>query len=368
MNALKLMIPKSEVRFLFDVSSFAEGIGLLKSSGYSSVPVVSKTGAYVGVVSDKDFLNYYMKANGGDQSFYHRMVIRDVMSDGRGKPINVNSEIDDELLSSMEQNFVSVIDDTGRFLGIITRREIIRFLKEESALGGGFSLQPQGATASQMELALNQIERKASQLEMFFRMYEAGMKEICIRLETINDLLSFKYNREPLQQMENRLKDPKSIMGKLARKNLPPTMDAMRNNLFDIAGVRVICSYVEDVYEFKKYLAGQRDLVIMREKDYIKNPKPNGYRSLHLIVSVPVNFLEATQMIPVEIQFRTKPMDYWASLEHDLRYKPVYNHASVDISGTLLKISEELDHVEQEMQELARLLSKEDSDIFEEES
>lgn len=359
MEALKLMIPKKDVKYLYDISNFAEGMGMLRSSGYSSIPVIRRDGTYAGVVSDKDFLNIYMDSE--SKSFYNRLRIRDIMKPGKGAPINVNSNIDDVLLSSMEQNFVSVIDDMNQFIGIITRREIIRFLKEQgnfSGLGGTYQIIGQ-ASAQQMELAMNDIEKKAAQLEMFFTMYEAGMKEICVRLETINNLLSFKYNREPLQQMESRLKDSKSIMGKLARKNLPPTLDAMRTHLFDIAGVRVICSYVDDVYAFEKYLSEQKDLSILAEKDYIKNPKPNGYRSLHLVVTVPVYFLEATQLVPVEIQFRTKPMDYWASLEHDLKYKPVYNNTDIDISAQLLEISEQLDSVEGKMQALAKLLNQE---------
>ena len=355
------MIPKKNVKYLYDISQFAEGMGLLRSSGFSSVPVIRRDGTYAGVVSDKDFLNTYMDQK--DRNFYHKLQIHDIMPDMAGLPINVNANIDELLLSSMEQNFVSVVDDTYQFVGIITRREIIRFLKEEGDMQEKakqtFEIISKPASPEQMEIALNQIEQKVTQMEMFFTMYESGMKEICIRLETINDLLSFKYNRQPLQQMESRIKDTKSIIGKLARKNLPFTVEAMRLNLHDIAGVRVICSYVEDVYEFKDYLASQKDLIILAEKDYIKNPKPNGYRSLHLVVSVPVCFLEATQYVPVEIQFRTQPMHYWASLEHDLKYKPVYNRDDIDISAELSEISEELDAVELRMQKLAKLLSKE---------
>lgn len=361
MEALKLMIPKSDVKYLYDISNFAEGLGLLRSSGYTSIPVIQRDGTYAGVVSDKDFLNVYMDSK--SDSFSNRLRIKDIMQPERGRPINVNSNIDDVLLSSMEQNFVSVVDDLNHFIGIITRREIIRFLKEQGDFSGFVEdtyriVENSAGNASRMQLALNNIEKQAAQMEMFFTMYEAGMKEICIRLETINELLSYKYNREPLQQMESRIKDTKSILGKLARKNLPPTMDAIRTNLFDIAGVRVICSYVDDVYEIARYLSEQKDLNILAEKDYIKNPKPNGYRSLHLIITVPVYFLEATQLVPVEIQLRTKPMDYWASLEHDLKYKPVQNFADIDISSQLLEISEQLDNVEEKMQQLAALLER----------
>ena len=357
MEALRLMIPKKDVKVLYDVSKFAEGMGMLQACGYTAVPVISREGKYVGVVSDKDFLEVYMKPNSG--SLYHKLMIRDILKKNKGKVINVNADIDEVLLHSMEQNFISVVDDMDQFIGIITRREIIGFLKESTPQKSGtFAITPREATAEQMALAINELEKKSAHMEMFFMMYEAGMKEICSRLEIINELLSFRYNREPLQQLTSRLKDSQSIMGKLAKKNLPPTIDAMRSHIFDIAGVRVICSYVEDVYAFAEYLSQQKDLSVLVEKDYIANPKPNGYRSLHMVVTVPVYFLEAVQLVPVEIQFRTELMDYWASLEHDLKYKPVYNKADVNITDELYDISEELNHIEARMQSLAKMLSR----------
>lgn len=356
MEALRLMIPKKDVTILYDISKFAEGLGIFRACGYSAIPVLTREGEFAGVVSDKDFLNVYTQADAG--KLYHKLQIRDIMQREKCRSINVNADIDEVLLQSMEQNFISVVDDMNQFIGIITRREIINYLKENTTKPGTYEIIGREASAEEMALAINELERKSTHMEMFFTMYEAGMREICNRLEIINEWLAFKYNREPLQQLTSRLKDSKSIMGKLARKNLPPTMDAMRTNLFDIAGVRVICSYVEDVYAFADYLTQQKDLSVLVEKDYIKNPKPNGYRSLHLVVTVPVYFLEAVQLVPVEIQFRTELMDYWASLEHDLKYKPVYNHTDVDISEELLEISDELDRVEGRMQNLAKLLNQ----------
>ena len=148
----------------------------------------------------------------------------------------------------------------------------------------------------------------------------------------------------------------KSIIGKLEKKNLPLSIESIRQNLFDIAGVRAICAYLNDVYEFAEYIEMQPDIKIIRIKDYIKSPKVNGYRSLHLIIEIPVNFLEARQYLPVEIQLRTEPMDYWASLEHDLKYKPVQNDNGIDISNQLIECSCELAETEKKMQNLARLI------------
>jgi len=154
----------------------------------------------------------------------------------------------------------------------------------------------------------------------------------------------------------------KSIIGKLEKKNLPLSIESIRENLFDIAGVRVVCAYLNDVYEFSDYLGMQQDIKIIREKDYIKFPKKNGYRSLHLIIEIPVNFLEARQILPVEIQLRTEPMDYWASLEHDLKYKPIKNSNGIEITSQLIECSCELAETEKKMQNLARLIGYSDDE------
>ena len=144
----------------------------------------------------------------------------------------------------------------------------------------------------------------------------------------------------------------------MKKQKLPQTCDAMFNEIKDIAGVRVVCSYINDVYTVFKILEQQDDLPIEKVKDYIKNPKPNGYRSLHLIVKVPVRLLTATEYVPVEIQIRTIAMDFWASLERDLRYKPIENSQNMDISSELLECSETIAEVEEKMQNMAKMLAK----------
>ena len=173
--------------------------------------------------------------------------------------------------------------------------------------------------------------------------------------------MKIKYNREPLHQIESRIKSAKSVLGKMARKGLPATVDNIQENLYDIAGVRVICAYLSDVYEFAKYLEIQSDLKLIKRKDYIVNPKPNGYRSLHLILEVPINYIGALKKIPVEVQLRTEPMDYWASLEHDLKYKPTHNAMGLDMTAQLKECSRELAETEMKMQNLSELIKRTES-------
>lgn len=358
MNAFKLIISKAKVKFLYEYNEFTEGMEILKQSGYSAIPVIRNDGTYAGTVCDKDFLLKYADDKAND---FEQMYISDIIRKGWNPAINISSDINDLLLLSMEQNFVPVVDDMNIFIGIITRRDIIKFLSERNESLPQIMNNKVG-DARKMEVAIHQLEKNVAPYEMFSKMYEAAMKEICIRIETINEMLKFKYNRDPLHQLEKRIKSARSVMGKLAKKQLEATVDNMQDNLFDIAGVRVICAYISDVYEFARYLENQPDLHLIKRKDYVANPKPNGYRSLHLILEVPINYIGAMKMIPVEIQFRTEPMDYWASLEHDLKYKPVYNSTGVDISAQLLECSNELAETENKMQNLAQLISGMEND------
>lgn len=358
MHAFKLIIAKTKVKYLYDNNRFDEGVEILRQSGYSAIPVINRDGTYAGTVCDKDFLLKYAAQN-ETVSDIQKMTIRDIMRPEWNPAINILRDINDVLLLSMEQNFVPVVDDLNVFIGIITRRDIIKFLSEQNTVfsKGMMIDKDNGFDAKKMEISINQLEQSVAPYEMFTKMYEVAMKEICIRIETINEMLKFKYNRELLLQIENRIKSAKSVMGKLAKKNLAATVDNMLENLYDIAGVRVICAYLSDVYEFAGYLEEQSDLRIIKRKDYIANPKSNGYRSLHLILEVPINYIGAMKMIPVEIQFRTEPMDYWASLEHDLKYKPTHNLKGVDISAQLFECSSELAKTEMKMQNLAELIT-----------
>jgi putative GTP pyrophosphokinase len=153
--------------------------------------------------------------------------------------------------------------------------------------------------------------------------YRSAIKEVSTKLEILNDEFQHAHERNPIHSMKSRIKSPKSIVEKLSRKGFELTCESARDNLDDIAGVRIVCPYIEDIYAVKNLLQAQDDIELIRVTDYIKNPKPNGYRSLHLILRVPVFFSDHKELVKVEVQIRTIAMDFWASLEHQLRYKAV---------------------------------------------
>jgi len=154
-------------------------------------------------------------------------------------------------------------------------------------------------------------------------LYAAAAREITTKLNNLSDEFQITLDRNPIQQIKSRIKKPRSIMDKLVRKGYGISVASAREHLDDIAGIRVVCSYVDDVYLIAELLTAQDDIELIRCSDYIKNPKPNGYRSLHLIVTVPVFLSSRTERVKVEIQIRTIAMDFWASLEHELVYKLV---------------------------------------------
>lgn len=157
--------------------------------------------------------------------------------------------------------------------------------------------------------------------QLFMTMYNSAIKEIRTKFEILNDDLSVTHNRNPIEMIKSRIKTPQSIAEKLKRKGYPLTIESLLENINDVAGIRVICSFVDDIYEVANMLVVQDDIKLIKVNDYIKNPKPNGYRSYHMIVEVPVFFSNRKQNMKVEVQLRTIAMDFWASLEHKMRYK-----------------------------------------------
>ena len=161
--------------------------------------------------------------------------------------------------------------------------------------------------------------------EMKFRemmmMYSCAIKEVKTKLQVLNDELSITRKRNPIEFIKSRIKQPTSIASKLKRKGCPVTVESAMDVLSDVAGVRVICAFIDDIYKVADMLTAQDDIELIKRKDYIKNPKMNGYRSLHLIVEVPVFFSDHKELMRVEVQIRTIAMDFWASLEHQLKYK-----------------------------------------------
>lgn len=160
-----------------------------------------------------------------------------------------------------------------------------------------------------------------TEFRQMMMMYSCAIKEIKTKLQVLNDELSIKRQRNPIEFIKTRVKQPDSIASKLRRKGYPVTVQSVFENLSDVAGGRVICAFIDDIYKVADMLTAQDDIELIKRKDYIKNPKMNGYRSLHLIIEVPVFFSDHKEQIRVEVQIRTIAMDFWASLEHQLKYK-----------------------------------------------
>lgn len=162
---------------------------------------------------------------------------------------------------------------------------------------------------------------QAFQFQELMMMYNCAIREVRTKLEVLNDELSIRHKRNPINHIASRIKRPLSIIQKLKRYDAPFTVEAVEANLNDVAGIRVICSFIDDIYAVADMLLKQDDITLIRRKDYIQNPKPNGYRSLHLIVEIPVFFSEQKRNLRVEVQIRTIAMDFWANVDHQLKYK-----------------------------------------------
>ncbi len=165
------------------------------------------------------------------------------------------------------------------------------------------------------------VFESADKIREVLMKYSCAIREVKTKLEVLSDELSIVNQRNPIEFITTRVKSPRSIFKKLIRKKFETSLESIEKNLDDVAGVRVICSFVDDIYAVADMLTEQDDVTLIAVKDYIKNPKPNGYRSLHLIISIPVFFSNRKEDLRVEVQIRTIAMDFWASLEHDLKYK-----------------------------------------------
>ncbi|MBQ8859080.1 MAG: GTP pyrophosphokinase family protein [Clostridia bacterium] len=165
------------------------------------------------------------------------------------------------------------------------------------------------------------LQQKAKEIMVLMSLYKCAMLEIETKFKVLNEEYSLAYDRNPISSIKTRLKTFPSIREKMERRGLPATVESLEKNIHDVAGVRVICSFPEDVYMLADALLRQDDITLIEKKDYIKSPKENGYRSLHMIVAIPIFLAREKRMMKVEIQLRTIAMDFWASLEHQLRYK-----------------------------------------------
>ena len=189
-------------------------------------------------------------------------------------------------------------------------------------------------------------------------LYESAAELVKTQLSIYDHEFSMKFQRNPIHNIESRIKSPQSIVGKLQKKGFPLSARSAREHLMDIAGIRVVCYYVNDIYAIAELLTHREDFKLVKIKDYIRSPKPSGYRSLHMIAMVPVHLAACRQEVPVEIQIRTIAMDFWASLEHQLRYK---THSPVpaelreelhELAGTIAETDLRMQDIYQQINDL----------------
>ena len=216
------------------------------------------------------------------------------------------------------------------------------------------------------ELARRMLETAVEYKELRM-MYACAIKEVQTKFEVLNTEFSILYKRNPISSMHTRLKSSSSIIEKLHRKGIPFSLENLEEYIQDIAGIRIVCSYVDDIYTLAEAIVGQDDITLVEKKDYIANPKPNGYRSLHLIVSVPMFFSQQKMDMKVEVQIRTIAMDFWASLEHQIKYKKEIPDQE-NIVAKLKSCADDIARIDEEMMDIHRRLEATENQEKEEDS
>ena len=193
-------------------------------------------------------------------------------------------------------------------------------------------------------------------------LYESAVKQLKLKLEVLNDEFNVLYARNPIHHIESRVKAPDGIIAKLLKKNYPVSIESAMKNVNDIAGVRVVCNYIDDVYSVEEMLLRQADLELVKRQDYIATPNYNGYRSLHLDIKVPVYLSDRTEYVVAEVQIRTIAMDFWASLEHDLRYKADKSKLPKGINEEMLDCSNKIAEIDLKMQDMYKRIQKSEAE------
>ena len=201
---------------------------------------------------------------------------------------------------------------------------------------------------------------RLDQFKTMMMMYNCAIREVRTKLEVLNDELSVKSQRNPIESIKSRIKSPASIVEKLRRRGFEVSLPSVMEHLNDVAGIRVICSFLDDIYYIAHMLSAQDDINVIQIKDYIKKPKANGYRSYHMIVEVPVFFSDHKENLRVEIQIRTIAMDFWSSLEHKLKYKKDIPHGE-EIAGELKKCADVIAALDERMLDVRNRIDEEDT-------
>lgn len=204
------------------------------------------------------------------------------------------------------------------------------------------------------------LKKRLGEARQLMAYYECAIMEIETKFKVLNKQFSLQQNYNPIESIKTRLKSPESIMGKLQRKNLSMNMETVEQEIYDIAGIRVVCPFIEDIYKVTDCFLQQDDVRLIERKDYIKEPKKNGYRSLHLIVEVPIFLENEKRLMKVEIQLRTIAMDFWASLEHRIRYKKDIDEVvAQQVANELKKCAEDSAKLDLRMEKVKNIILKE---------
>lgn len=225
------------------------------------------------------------------------------------------------------------------------------------------NMNPNGELVQSAVNAPNAIEipenflNEARRFQELIMMYSCAIREVKTKLEVLNDDLAVRNQRNPIQMIKSRVKKPGSIIEKLQRRGYPITIQSVYDNLYDVAGIRVICSFVDDIYQVAEMLARQDDVTVLTVKDYIRCPKDNGYRSYHMIIEVPVYFSDRKEKMRVEVQIRTIAMDFWASLDHQMKYKKDLED-STEISEELKECAEIIAQTDLKMLSIRRKIDE----------
>ncbi len=198
------------------------------------------------------------------------------------------------------------------------------------------------------------LQGDSQEIVVMTRLYDAAVRQLVLKFEILNDEFKVLYARNPIHHIEGRVKSLPSIAAKLLKKGQPLTIEAAKRNVNDIAGVRVVCGYIDDVYRVADMMTRQADIQLIRRQDYIQTPNYNGYRSLHLDIRLPVYLSDRTEQVIAEIQIRTIAMDFWASLEHDVRYKVDKAKLPAGINEEMLACADRIAEIDQKMQDMYR--------------
>jgi len=204
---------------------------------------------------------------------------------------------------------------------------------------------------------LRSVENNMVPMQQFFTYYKCAIMEIETKFRVLNEQFSINGESNPIEFIQSRIKSYGSIFRKIITKHIPRNVEAIEKNISDIAGIRVVCSFVQDIYRLADCFLQQDDIFLIEKKDYIKNPKPNGYRSLHLIVEVPIFLENEKRLVKAEVQLRTIAMDFWASLEHKLRYKKDLPPYKLDLlTDDLKKCADQSAEWDSRMQDIKNII------------